>query len=233
MSESPKDDDLVHLRAMSRLAHDIRGATGVATNALDELSQALGPELATGNATLFRLARCGLARLVRIADRCAVLAELSDGPPKTAEADIGEIASAAMRDAAFAFGKRSVRVHAAEEHLNARCDGRWMKAAVSDASLLALTVARAEVRGRVYAPDGGDSVRVVVEADADAPELAAAWSRRAFQTHGNAADEHALAMRLVDAVARAHGGGAKITAAAGKTAIEIEIASTAGMEMRP
>jgi hypothetical protein len=108
-----------------------------------------------------------------------------------------------------------------------------MKAAVSDASLLALTVARAEVRGRVYAPDGSDCVRIVVEADGDSPELEMAWSRRTFQSDANAADEHVLAMRLVDAVARAHGGGAKITVAGGKTAVEIEIAAKGRTETRP
>jgi hypothetical protein len=225
--------DLVHLRAMTRVAHDIRGATGVATNALDELSQSLGPELATGNATLFRLARCGLARLLRIADRCAILAELTEGPPKTTDADVGEIAATAMRDAAFAFGRRSVRVHAAEEHVSAPCEGRWLKAAISDASLLALTIARAEVRGRVDVPDGGGRVRVVVEADAESPELEGAWARRIFDDPSSAAEEHMLAMRLVHAVALAHGGSARISNQGGKTSVEIEIATKNAPEPRP
>ena len=176
----------VHVRAFSRVAHDVRGAAGVAASALDEIERSLGKEALEANGALMPLVRRGLARLSIIADRCAVLAELT-GPAHRTIADVGEMTAAAMKEATTVFGRRAITMKPAEEKARAAVEPRWVRLALLDATRLALAAAKTNVQGRVE--DGGGMVKITIEADGEMQRLSV--------LRKNHADEQYLARRNI------------------------------------
>ena len=64
-------------KLFARTGHDVRGPAGVVAGALDELELALGGETTARNAVYFTMARRGVRRLLRLADRYTAASELA------------------------------------------------------------------------------------------------------------------------------------------------------------
>ena len=220
-------EEALSSRSFGGIAHDVRGAVGVVSGALDELERTFVGDAAIANAALLALARRGVARLIGTADRCAVLAAFSR-PPDPVVADVGEVFALAMTAADAAYGRRAVRVIPATEHGAAAIEARALQVALSDATVLAIKVARTEVLGRLAVDSGGLKVSLVADAESD--WLEQSWSARAWLTE-ESQDHTLLAMRVLDVVAHRHGGSVHIGSGEGATTIEFHLPST--MTRRP
>jgi hypothetical protein len=199
---------------LARIGHDVRGPAGVVLGALDELERSLG-ESAASHAALLAMARRGARRLVRLADRYAITAELAQGvEPDLAPADLSALARGAIRDAASVHGRKEITLElggalgAEPWRIDARVHGRWATAAIGDALLLLLRSARARVHvGCEAGPHGGSILSL--SGDGDPSVLSRSWSS-AQETGDGSLDEGELASRLVLGVMAVHGGSARL-----------------------
>lgn len=205
---------------LARAGHDVRGPAGVVAGALDELALALGDEAAASNAVFFTMARRGVRRLLRLADRYTVMSELARRPDTPMQAmDLEPLVRAAVDEASFVYGRRHVALEPRLTAVRGVAHPAWMAAALTDAVMLALRDARARVI--VELAPHGDQARVTVTSDADAAPLEEAY-RAALAPAAEAYDEGALAARVLDGVLKLHGGAARVERAGAGVRIVLE-----------
>ncbi|WP_437577004.1 histidine kinase [Sorangium sp. So ce887] len=207
-------------KLFARTGHDVRGPAGVVAGALDELERALGGETTARNAAFFTMARRGVRRLLRLADRYTAASELSRQPDAPVHSlDLEALVRQAVSEASFVYGRRQVTVALDLAPLRGSAHPASMTAALADALMLALRAARARVAVELSAH--GDKARVVLTSDADTPSV-----EELFQTSlspdADPLDEGALPVRVIDGVLRAHGGTARVERAGAETRITLE-----------
>ncbi len=138
---------------LSRIAHDIRAPAGVVAGALHELESALGTTAAEHRVWLTMLNR-GLKRLLRLADRLSMVAELEERPIQVARVrtDVGEMVKKSIEGATFVQSRSSVKVEALiDEGVFASVDARWLEPALVDVLCNAIRFAHRNVRVQVSA----------------------------------------------------------------------------------
>lgn len=207
MSEAARSEELsryLRTELLERIAHELRGPTGVTLGALDELERALGPELVEQNRVLFAMARRGARRVLRTADRLTRTSLLESGSPHIGRSlgDLRAVLQTAVQDAEQVEGRSSVRVamELPGEPCLAKFDAAWMTTALGELVAQAIrcarrnvTVALSQLEGKVRLSVTDD--RAVVS-DTPAARFVSLQDRR----------DASLAWPLICDVARAHEG---------------------------
>ncbi|WP_434044502.1 MULTISPECIES: histidine kinase [Sorangium] len=207
-------------KLFARTGHDVRGPAGVVAGALDELERALGGEATARNAAFFTMARRGVRRLLRLADRYTAASELArqlDTPVHSL--DLEALVRQAVSEASFVYGRRQVSVALDLAPLRGFAHPASMTAALADALMLALRAARARVAVELTAH--GDRARVVLTSDSDTASVEELF-QAALSPGADPLDEGALPVRVIDGVLRAHGGSAQVERVGAETRITLE-----------
>lgn len=207
--EPSAEDTTAYLRTefLQRLAHDLRGHAGVIHGALQELEASLG-EQASGGALFFGMAKRGVKRILRTADRLQQTGQIERGSLSIskAECDVRELVKEAASEAHGVEGRKKINVELdLPGHLvSSSADAHWLSAALIE--LLTNAIRHAQAR-----------VRVTVSADAETVSIEVMDDGRPGEPFGPARfrpprDRRGLGLGLsiVHDVATAHGGGLSI-----------------------
>lgn len=204
-SETPRVSQSTYLKTsfLEALAHELRGPSGVTLGALDELELALG-ENAVAHANLFAMARRGVRRVLRTADRLSKSSqlELSGVAPALEATEINALVARALREAELVEARRGVttELKRTEASVLLRVDPTWLGVALAELIGSALRSARRSVL--IELQESADCVRIVVCDDGVAttvPRL------RRFEPSEDRRDT-ALAFPLIKEVVDAHAG---------------------------
>lgn len=151
---------------LERLAHELRGPVGVTSGALDEIELAVdaSPEAVQA---YFLMARRGMRRVLRLAERLQRTAQLEGGVVEWAMTpmDLRALAEQAAKDVELLEARRSVRVDVtcSEEACPVAVDAPWMQFAIGDLVGNAIRFARSAVSVRCAA--SADEVTVTISDD--------------------------------------------------------------------
>lgn len=147
---------------LERIAHELRGPAGVTLGALNEIERALGDQTEELQ-SLFRMARRGVRRILRTADRLDRTAQLGAADPRRgAMIDLQVLVGEVARDTVLLEARGGVHVEVAEGGVSCviDADGPWVRAAVAELVANAVRFARTRVSVEARATD--DEVHVVV-----------------------------------------------------------------------
>lgn len=187
---------------LERLAHEMRGPTGVTLGALDELELALGPD-AERLRGLLNMARRGARKVLRTADRLSRTAQLDAGLLELSPvpADLAALVRSASGEAEAVEGRRTVKVtlELADAPCVALLDAGWAQVAVLEVITQGLRSARRAVDVSL----SRDGERCVLTVSDDGPMRSFVAER--FVSQADRRDT-GLAMPLAADVVRAHGG---------------------------
>lgn len=151
---------------LKRVAHEIRGPAANVQNAIEEVERSLGEDV-LAHRTLLAMARRGITRLVRIAERLEHTATLVDdqSPFKAVPCDLGEIVRRAVATAEALEAKRSiaVTVQAPESPLPWEADTNWLLFAFAE--LVSNAIRHAKKRVEVTVTTSGDNASLVFAND--------------------------------------------------------------------
>ncbi|WP_437278438.1 histidine kinase [Sorangium sp. So ce375] len=218
MMEKALPDSIYKLFA--RAGHDVRGPAGVVATALNELELALGGEATSQNAVYFTMARRGVRRLLRLADRYTAASELSRQPDAPAQPlDLEALVRKAVTEASFVYGRRDVTVALDLAPLHGFAHAASMTAALSDALMLALNVARGRVAVELAAH--GERARVVLTSDASTTSVEQLFEA-SLSPEADPLADGGLPVRVIDGVLKAHGGTARADRVGAETRITLE-----------
>lgn len=208
--EEEEDALLTYLktRFLERIAHDLRGPSGVALGALDELERAVGPAVAAEHARLFEMSRRATRKILRVAQKLACVAELGDGPCLSRSVvRLCVLASSAARTAQGVEGRRAVALDVRIDAVSTKCerdlvsvDVEWIDLVLVELVVNALK--HAKTRVIVSIEDRDDVVAVSILDDGRAPPARPkALFEPADETRGLG-----VSLAMGDRIARAHGG---------------------------
>lgn len=213
-------DENAYIRTafLKRVAHELRGPAGVIHSVLQELEAALGEDAAEQQ-ELFTMARRGVQRIVRTADRLQETAQLEAGEVQLSRArsDLGLLTRKAVSGAYGIEGRRSIEidVHVPDRPIVCEVDARWISTAVYELTSNAIRHARSRVEVAVEDNAGSNRIEITVTDDSRATsEFGPARFRSRRPSRGLG-----LALAIVRDVAEAHGG-----------ALEIDLGSSVGAE---
>ena len=151
---------------LGRVAHDIRGPSGVTLGAIDELEAALGAELAKEHEKLFSMMRRSSRKVLRIAEKLGrageMVAGLSLDPCKVI---LSTSVQTAIKDAEAAEGRRGIRVELVpvDPRAAVTIDAAWLESMLCEVVSNALRSAKTMVRVEVNTE--GQDVCITVEDD--------------------------------------------------------------------
>jgi two-component system sensor histidine kinase EvgS len=192
-----------------RIAHELRGPAGVTLGALDELEASIGA--ADGQQALIAMARRGVRRVLRTAERLSRRSQLSAGRVllRPSAVDLPFLVKRACEEAESIESRRGIRVTITDTpgFPSVNLDSDWVNVAISELVAFAIRAARATVTVSVSVEDA--LVRVTVSDDGRSPA-------RPVNT-GHASPERrdpGMSLWLVREIAVAHGGDLQIEAGA-------------------
>lgn len=160
---SPEVFAFVTTQLLRQVAHDIRSPAGVVHNALEELSHEGTPDQ---QEQMRQMAQRGIRRLLRLADRLSMVAELQKDVVYTKEKlDVRSVIETATDHAASLQSRRTVTLvrELGGSAALSLVDVRWLVAAASEVIANALRFARSQVRVRIV--QEVSTIDVVVEDD--------------------------------------------------------------------
>jgi signal transduction histidine kinase len=129
MDDGKGDDSYLRTAFLERVAHELRGPAGVIHGALQELEVALTQQ--TGDHEIFlAMAKRGLKRILRAADRLQTTGQLERGSPQLtlSNCDLCALVQRAVNDAQTVEGRKKVSVEVELPGSPATCviDSHWM-----------------------------------------------------------------------------------------------------------
>jgi len=206
--EEPGGESFLRTEFMHRLAHDLRGHAGVIHGALQELEAAFGAQAASSS-TFFGMAKRGVKRILRTADRLQQTGQLERGAPSLTptECDVRVLVQQASEDAHNIEGRKkiSVELDMPAVLVGAFADTHWLTSAFFELASNAIRHAQTRVRITVIAQPDQVSVEFSDDGRAVGPfgptRFQAPRDRRGL----------GLGLSLVHDVAQAHGGSLQIT----------------------
>ncbi len=137
---------------LERLAHELRGPVGVTSGALDEIEIAVGPEDAAAVRPYLLMAKRGMLRVLRIAERLQRTAQLEAGGCEwtMAATDLRPVAEQATRESERLEARRAVRVDlsCSQEECLVALDTPWVHFAIAELVSNAIRFARSNVSVR-------------------------------------------------------------------------------------
>lgn len=144
----PSSEAYAKTQFLERIAHELRGPAGVALGALHELSLVLG-DAATEHEPLFSMARRGLQRIVRTAERLQQTGQLEAQQTHFVlePQDLCDLVTQAVREAERLESRKtiSVEMHLPPPPCAAAIDARWLPVAVFEVASNAIRHARKRV----------------------------------------------------------------------------------------
>jgi signal transduction histidine kinase len=169
---------------LERVTHELRGPVGVTSGALDEIEGALGAD-AEAVRKYFLMARRGIGRVLRVAERLQRTAQLERGTIEWAKVptDMRGLVAEAVKEAESLEARRAVRVEvsaseqacrvvvdiervevsASEQACRVVVDIDWVRAAIEEIVTNAIRFARSGVSIRTEVST--DEVRVTITDD--------------------------------------------------------------------
>jgi len=203
--DAPRVSQATYMKTsfLEALAHELRGPSGVTLGALDELELALGDK-AGSYASLFAMARRGVRRVLRTADRLSRTSQLElSGPVLSLEPiDLNGLVERALREAEQVEGRRGVTTELKRwtAPLFLRVDANWLGAAVTEVIGSALRSARRSIL--IELQESAETARIIICDDGvstNAPRL------RRFEPSDDRRDT-GLGFPMIKEVIDAHGG---------------------------
>lgn len=203
--ETPRVSQATYLKTsfMEAVAHELRGPSGVTLGALDELELALG-DAAAEYANLFAMARRGVRRVLRTADRLSRSAqlELSGAALALETAELNALIERSLREAELVESRRGVATSfkRSEASVLMRVDPNWLGAAIAELIGYAVRSARRSVL--IELQQTPEHARIIVCDDGVATSVP---RLRRFEPSDDRRDT-GLAFPLIKEVVEAHGG---------------------------
>lgn len=204
-NETPRVSQATYLKTsfLEAVAHELRGPSGVTLGALDELELALG-DAAAEYASLFAMARRGVRRVLRTADRLSRSAqlELSGAAPALEVTELNGLIERSLREAELVEARRGVTANfkRAEASVLLRVDPSWLGAALAELIGYAVRSARRSVL--VELQQAPERARIIVCDDGVATSVP---RLRRFEPSEDRRDT-GLAFPLIKEIVEAHGG---------------------------
>ena len=150
-TEPHSSAEYLHTEFLDRIAHDLRGPVGVTSGALDEIEIALGPD-AEALRTYLQMARRGMGRVLRIADRLRRTSQLEAGTVRWTKSlvDLRDLTRAVVTETEELEARRrvGVTVSFAAEPCWVMVDADWMGVAIAELVGNAIRFARSTVSVR-------------------------------------------------------------------------------------
>jgi signal transduction histidine kinase len=221
MTSSDADGDeneYIRTAFLKRVAHELRGPAGVIHSVLQEIEAAMG-EGAAEQQEMFSMARRGVQRIVRTADRLQETAQLEAGEVQLSRvrSDLGLLTRKAVNGATAIEGRRAIEIdlQIPERPIVCDVDARWITTAVYELTSNAIRHARKRVEVSVEDNLGSNRIEITVTDDSRATsEFGPARFRSRRPSRGLG-----LALAIVRDVAEAHGG-----------ALHIDLGSSVGAD---
>lgn len=196
--------EYVRTRFLERVAHDLRGPSGVALGALDEIEAALASTDGVERvAPLLRIARRAQAKILRVAEKLSRTAMVThESPFEFAVLALAPIIERAAKAAESVEGRRSVKCvsDVSIDQDQIRGDAGWLEVILTELAADAITHARTETRVFARRADAGIVVEITGDGRASPPSvrtlLAPSDDRRGL----------GVSMSLATLVMDAHGG---------------------------
>jgi len=204
------ENDYLRTAFLGRVAHELRGPAGTIQGVMQALEAALG-DAAEGHAHLFAMARRGVGRIVRSADRLEQTGQLERGSVAFNQNsyDLTELVRDAVVAAQALHGqtKIALELHVPPNPQLCTVDARWMSIVLYELTSNALRHALERVHVFVE-PDTHDPARLAI-AFVDDNRTSRAFAPMRFRetTDGPGLG---LALSIVQDVMRAHGGELRI-----------------------
>jgi signal transduction histidine kinase len=149
MDDGKADDSYLRTAFLERLAHELRGPAGVIHGALQELEAALGQQ-AGEHEVFLGMAKRGLKRILRTADRLQNTGQLERGPLALTptSCDLGQLLKQAVGDAQAIEGRKKISVEVDVPQAPAGCiiDSHWMGLALFELTSNAIRHSSERVR---------------------------------------------------------------------------------------
>jgi two-component system sensor histidine kinase TctE len=208
MSEdAAQRESYVRTTFLERLAHELRGPSGVALGALDEIEHALGEDAARIR-PLLEMARRGSRRVLHTADRLSQTAQLEGAQVRLhfTLADARVVVRSGLARAVALEGRRTVQLvdGCPDEPVRARIDETWLEAAIFELGCEALTRARSRVEVTLDQRGSTLCLRLLIDAESLPHEPVCRFSAQAERR------DSGLAFALVRDVAESHGGALRL-----------------------
>jgi len=147
---------------LHRLAHDLRGHAGVIHGALQELEATFTQPQAEASATFFAMAKRGVKRILRTAERLQQTGQLERNEPmlSLAECDVRALVQQAAEEAHGVEGRKkiSVELDMPGAIVAARADSYWLTSAFFELTSNAVRHAQSRVRVTLSTRDDQISV---------------------------------------------------------------------------
>jgi signal transduction histidine kinase len=159
-------------RFLERIAHDLRGPSGVALGALDEITAAIASGDNDRIAPLLRIARRAQAKVLRVAEKLSRTAMMVQGTPiEDVLVELGPIVERSAQAAESVEGRRNVRcvtegVHGAGA---IRGDAGWLEVILTELVADAISHARSAVRVAVKRSEGSAAIEITSDGRSTPP----------------------------------------------------------------
>lgn len=145
---SESQPDYVRTEFLQRIAHDLRGHAGVIHGALQELEVSLG-EQPGGQPMFFGMAKRGVKRILRLAERLQQTGQLARGAPSlsSSDCDLRALVQQAAEDAEAIESRKKITIEVDLPGAAVACvaDGHWLSAAFFELTSNAIRNAHARV----------------------------------------------------------------------------------------
>lgn len=226
MTDSNSSEErLAFMQLFARVSHDLRGPAGITSGVLDELESRDG---AAADASLFAMARRGLAGVLRIAERLEMVSQLDAGPLRLDRMpiDLSALITRASDDAKVVQKRKAVTVTLdLPPETKANVDQRWLSVTVMEVIANAIRHAKSSVR--VVLINENDRHRITIDDDGrgfTADALASLTEPRFSRSPARAG--LGLSLSIAHEAVHAHDGQLRfLKAGADGARVEIEIPS--------
>jgi signal transduction histidine kinase len=189
---------------LERVAHELRGPAGVTLGALEELELALDGADTTQTSPLFAMARRGVKRILRTADRLARTAQLESGRHAMSHTatDLRLLITQVAEEVEELEARRSVKLERVlpQAACTVMVDAPWLQVALAELLSQALRSARKQVSIELSVEAG--VVRVVITDDGSVLRNEESPGASAMGYRRDGGFPHTLASEVI----RAHGG---------------------------
>ncbi len=210
MSSEPRDESYVRTAFLERLAHELRGPAGVTFGALDQIERGVGGTGDPKLAAQLAMARRGVSRVVRTADRLQRAAQLERGnaPFAMVHCDVRGIVESAAHTAQVIDARRGVTIDvtASSEPCMASIDAGWLVSAVGEIVTNAIRFASSKVRIDTRLEE--TEIRIAICDDGPGFSSPPSFGRFEAPARGSGLG---LSLPLVHEVLGAHGGRLEIS----------------------
>ncbi len=193
------------MQLLGRVSHDLRGPAGITSGVLDELESREG---ADADASLFAMARRGLAGILRIAERLEMVAQLDGGPLRIEPLpiDLSAVVTRAGDEAKMIQKRKAITVTLdVPAGVKAVGEERWLSAIVMEVIANAIRHAKTSVRVVLSSENGKHRIVVLDDGRGFTDDALASLAEPRFARTAARAGL-GLSLSIAHDVVHAHGG---------------------------